>query len=182
MSRIARICSVEECGLKHRGNGWCNMHYQSWKRHGDPLASPRTPRHGLSKTPEYGIWMGIKKRCCNKNYREYYLYGGRGIKVCDRWLNSFSNFLEDMGQRPKGDYSIDRIDNNGDYEPGNCKWSTRVEQANNTRQNLIISYRGQSRTLAQWCRKLDLSYRLMEDRIIKLKWSPAEAFSTPLLK
>lgn len=94
-------------------------------------ASESSSTHEKSSTPEYKIYIGMLTRCYNKNRNRYYRYGGRGIKVCDRWKNSFENFLEDMGERPSKEHSIDRIDNDGDYEPKNCRWTDKYDQAIN---------------------------------------------------
>lgn len=91
--------------------------------------------HGMSKTDTYSIWNNMIYRCKSPTYREFHLYGGRGIKVCDRWLK-FENFLADMGVRPEG-HSIDRVDTNGDYEPQNCRWATDFDQARNQRTNKL---------------------------------------------
>ena len=123
--------------------------------------SPGNPRwqfrdaHKLSETPEYAIWCGIIKRCCNKNNKSYKYYGGRGITVCSRWRNSFKAFLEDVGPRPSKTHSIDRYpDNNGNYEPGNVRWATSQEQAENQRSNILVTFKGKTATVKQWANSI----------------------------
>lgn len=102
------------------------------------LITARNLRHGMTESPEFETWIGILQRCTNPNAAAYANYGGRGITVCERWRDSFENFYADMGPRPEG-LSIDRIDNDGNYEPGNCHWATPMEQRHNQRPHRLKS-------------------------------------------
>jgi hypothetical protein len=112
--------------------------------------SPSNKTHGLSRTALYAVWVTMKERCLNGARGDYKRYGGRGIRVCDRWLHSFEAFLADMGDRPSPRHSLDRKDPNGHYEPSNCRWATAVEQARNRRANQTITHGGETLTVAEW--------------------------------
>lgn len=113
---MSRLCSVGGCHNRHLAQGLCNKHYKR-----------------LWITPEWSAWSSIKTRCYNKNSNTYHKYGGRGIKMCDEWLNSFQAFHDYVGDKPSLAHSIDRIDNNGNYEPGNVRWATGSQQILNQR-------------------------------------------------
>jgi hypothetical protein len=135
--------------------------------------------HKLSKSNEHAAWASMKSRCTNINVPEYNNYGGRGIQVCDRWLNSFEAFLEDMGPRPTSQHSIDRFPNNdGNYEPSNCRWATRQEQDNNKRTNRLFMFYGKTMTLTQWSEISQVNRRTVMVRL-KRGWPEKEAFWTP---
>lgn len=119
--------------------------------------------NGIRST-EYSIWSTMLCRCRNKKDRAFVYYGGRGISVCQRW-ESFENFLSDMGRRPSPKHSIERNNNNGNYEPGNCRWATRIDQNNNTSRNRILSINGESKTIAEWARIYQIPYKRLSHRI-----------------
>lgn len=120
--------------------------------------------HDLSNTRLYKEWQGMKKRCLNKKDKRFSSYGGRGISICKQWLE-FENFCEwAMNNGYQENLSIDRINNNGNYEPNNCKWSTNKEQCNNRRTNILICYKGKTKTLMQWCEELNLNYKRVHNR------------------
>lgn len=113
--------------------------------------------HGMKKAPEYKIWLGIKQRCYNPNDANYHNYGQRGIRVSDEWLESFEVFYQDMGKRPEGRYSIERLGVNGDYCKENCVWATAYEQNRNRRNNHFVTYKGETLCLVDWAEKLGIS-------------------------
>jgi hypothetical protein len=116
------------------------------------LIKERSLTHGMTETPEYKIWTGILTRCRNPNSRSYVRYGGRGITICERWATSFSNFYEDMGNRPSKQHSIERIDNNRGYSADNCKWATAAEQSVNKSSSRILEFCGIRKTVTEWSR------------------------------
>lgn len=127
--------------------------------------------------PEYQAWSNMLERCRNKNLPNYRRYGGRGIKVCERWL-SFQNFLEDMGRRPSPKHSIERINNDLGYFKENCKWATRVEQCRNMRSNTIMEFNGESRCVAEWAEVYGLSREIVWSRLLR-GWTLERALTTP---
>ena len=137
------------------------------------------PADGIS--PEYLSWRGMRARCNNKKNPNYRKYGERGIKVCDRWQNSFINFLNDMGMRPSRLHSIERIDNDGNYELSNCRWATPTEQANNRRSNRFLEFDGQRLTLAQWSARSGIEITTLHQRISS-GWTIERAITTPTRK
>lgn len=116
------------------------------------------------------------QRCTNPKNSAYATHGGRGIAVCERW-RTFANFLTDMGERPDG-LTIERIDNDRGYEPGNCRWATRKEQANNRRTSVLIEFRGESKCLSEWARAIGISPQSMQKRL-RLGWPLDEALTVP---
>ncbi len=145
--------------------------------------SPSGRGHGHARvgklTPEYIAWQGIKDRCHNPRGQHWSNYGGRGIKVCGRWRESFAAFLEDVGERPGPDHSIDRKDNDGDYDPRNVRWATRKQQNRNTRRNRVVTHRGQTMTLIEWSEVLGVSYEALRLRL-RSGWSIEKTLSTPV--
>lgn len=124
--------------------------------------------HGSTPRLVYLAWTEMKRRCRDPRRREYPRYGGRGIAICARW-ESFTAFRDDMGPRPDG-ASLDRIDNEGNYEPSNCRWAVPIVQANNRRNNIRLSFCGESLTLAEWSRRTGIPYGALHRRVRK-HWS-----------
>ena len=141
-------------------------------------AIARSTTHGKYTSAEYKSWAGMKHRCSNAKASNYATYGARGITFCERW-DSFEKFYADMGDRPDGT-SLDRIDNNGDYTPDNCRWATPNEQNNNTRSNRIIEFNGEKLTASQWASRIGISKSTFYTRINKLGWTAKRAIETPV--
>jgi hypothetical protein len=135
-------------------------------------------KRGKTKTSEYRSWASMRDRCLTKTCNGYHNYGGRGISICDRWLHSFENFLEDMGPKPASDYEIDRIDVNGNYEPTNCRWLSRKDNQRNKRNSKLIEFNGVARTATEWTELYDLPVGMLSKRIDS-GWSPEKALTTP---
>lgn len=178
LCECGRQCIVYGCHLKTRATTSCGC-----------FASEQTSRatktHGMSGPhghPVYNIWKAMIRRCESSHCKEYASYGGRGIKVCERWRKSFPDFLSDMGERPTHvRHSIDRLDVNGNYEPGNCRWATYVEQANNKRNTKLFLHNGENKTVAQWARIYNISSAVIYDRLQR-GYSMTRALTTPVRK
>jgi hypothetical protein len=157
------------CNLRNGSTSSCGC-YQAEQRR------KRTRSYWLT----YYTWVGMIVRCTKPEAKGYEHYGGRGIRVCPRWLESFENFLTDMGEKEEG-LSIDRIDVNGDYEPNNCRWASDDEQANNRRSSAMLTYKGRTQTMAQWGKEFDIDGTVLSSRI-KAGWDAGKALTTPVRK
>lgn len=140
---------------------------------------PVNKKHGMSNTRLYTIWSLMKYRCCNSSRREYKRYGGRGIKVCDEWMK-FKSFMEwSIANGYSDDLTLDRIDNDGDYAPSNCRWVSMQVQAFNKSTNRYITHNGQTKTITQWASDSNMPYYVLKKRIDVLHWDFERAISEP---
>lgn len=133
-------------------------------------------KHGMSHSRTYCSWHAMLYRVRTESSKDYPNYGGRGIGICDSWLN-FENFFADMGERPEG-CTLDRIDNTKGYNPENCKWSTNKEQSNNRRSSKLIEYEGKTKTLSEWAELLNIKISTLSKRLKLYGWSVDKAFTT----
>ena len=137
-------------------------------------------KHGMWGTPEYRSWDAMLQRCYNHQHRSWANYGGRGITVCERWRNSFEAFYADMGNKPTLQHTIDRYpEKSGNYEPGNCRWATRKEQQRNTRTNHLLTFRGETLTMAEWAERLGFGDWIIESRL-RRGWTIEKTLTLPL--
>lgn len=149
------------------------------EHHASRTAAAANRTHGLADSPTYDSWLGLVARCTNPKNPAWASYGGRGIRVCDKWLK-FENFVADMGIRPSGT-SIDRIDNDGNYEPTNCRWATRREQNGNQRTSVRLTLNGKTQHIAAWARETGLDHETISYRI-RSGWSIEAALTKPARK
>lgn len=176
-------CKINGCfggGNKYKGResfvkGFCDKHYQRFKKYGDPNLVKTY--QGSTKHPYYETWRNMKQRCCNEKRKDYKNYGGKGVKVCDEWKNDFQQFCADMGTRPDG-YLLDRIDYNGNYEPNNCRWVSVAKSSRNKSNNNYIELNGVAKTIGDWSRLLGGHKSLVRSRL-KQGWSIEKAITTP---
>lgn len=138
--------------------------------------------HGMSKTPEYRAWNQMIQRCTNKKIRNYSDYGGRGIKVCKEWLTSFEAFYKHIGPRPSAKHSLDRIENDKGYEPGNVRWATDPQQRDNSRHPRKFFYDGQMLSTAEIARRVGMKMHTLRYRLVVLGWSLDRAIKTAVQK
>lgn len=137
--------------------------------------------HGLSKLPEYAIWVAMKSRCLNEKDGRYKDYGGRGITVAPEWVSDFPAFLAHVGRRPSKLHTIERTDNARGYHPGNVRWASRVEQARNTRRSRFVTINGRTQCRSAWCEELGIQRGVVKNRIVD-GWDPVRALTTPVIK
>jgi len=174
-----------DCGTTSKVNGK-NLRYGNSKSCGClrvDIGATKNRTHGHTAnreySPEYNAYRNMLRRCFEKTNEKYPQYGGRGISVCDRWNASFDNFFADMGKKPSPLHSLDRVDVNEGYSPGNCRWATPKEQARNKTCNVIVSLGSEQITLAEACERLGLKYGTIHNRMNRYGMTFDEALNVP---
>jgi hypothetical protein len=169
-----------DCGKEHiaKGSSLINGDIKSCGCYNKEVTYARTVTHGMTRTAEYRTWSGIIQRATYTNKPYSKRYADRGITVCDSWRHSFEQFYKDMGARPSPEYSIDRINNDGNYEPSNCRWATRIEQCNNRSNSVFAEINGERKTITEWARIKNIRASIIYRRINR-GWSPIEAIMLP---
>jgi hypothetical protein len=155
-SQNLRRGAAQSCGckrFKHRSTPKEN--------HGQSRAA------GGKATREYMTWSSMLGRCHNQKHKQFGRYGGRGISVCPSWRNSYLSFLRDVGPKPVGPFSLERVDNNGDYAPGNVRWATWKEQASNRRNSRLLTFQGRTMTMKQWAEESGIGYTTLKERLMR---------------
>lgn len=152
------------------------------RREADVHAALTRATHGLSASKTYRTWNSMKQRCSNHNDPGYYLYGGRGITVCQRWQESFQAFVDDMGEKPSPNHSIDRYpDRDGPYSPENCRWATNKEQSRNTSRNVVLTHEGEALCLIEWSERLGIAFGTLHSRL-RSGWTVEKTLSHPVMR
>lgn len=169
------VCTVGDCADAVFGKGLCQKHYTRMRRYGDTSVNKRAGDDQRSRTPEYRAWRCMLGRCYNPTVKSWPQYGGRGIGVCEAWRASFQAFLADMGPKPTPQHTLDRINGDGQYEPGNVRWATQTEQARNRSISLTID----GVPLVEACRAAGIPYKTAFKRL-RDGWSPQQALGTPV--
>jgi hypothetical protein len=141
--------------------------------------NPKGTIHGMAYTSIYRVWKSMISRCFNRNNRNWHNYGGRGITVCERWMD-FTLFFEDMGHNPPG-LSLDRIDNNGSYCKENCRWASPREQGQNRRMSVLITFQGQTFCVSEWARRVGIKMDTVWKRLYVRGWTVDKALTTPVV-
>lgn len=194
-NKYSRLTVISYAGVVNRKSHWlclCDCGNELPVR-GDSLKDGNTQscgclkmdsatRHGhnSSKTGPsrtYTSWQSMIARCYNPRFAHYGRYGGRGIKICDRWRHSFNHFLEDMGERPDG-HTLDRKDSTKGYSPNNCRWATPLEQSRNRSSGRFLTFEGRTLTVSEWADVLNISREVLQSRV-QLGWDASRIITTP---
>lgn len=180
-TRTRVACTITSCVRKAVGHGLCSTHYQRLRDSGDCNAHiPIQHRLGVTKEPEYIVWKNMIQRCGNENSNQFKNYGGRGVTVCDAWINDYLQFKKDMGDRPAKGYSLERVDNDKGYSKENCVWILNIYQSENKRNNHKYFYGGETLSIGKLAKKYNLKDSTLRSRLLDLGWSIEQAIETPI--
>ena len=174
-------CKAPGCvSIQYGRKPFCRIHFRRWEKYNDPLFIPPiwNKTHGMEGTATYKSWQHMKNRCLNPRCKDFKNYGGRGISICPEWVNNFSQFLKDMGTKPKNT-SLNRIKNDKNYCKENCEWATDLQQARNTRRNHYITHNNETLCLSEWGEKTGIRPLTIRARIFDYGWSINKALTTP---
>lgn len=172
---------VYEFNLKrsHTHTRSCGCHRKEVLSRGSKNSISHGETCGGKDSKEYLAWIGMRVRCHDESSPGWSNYGGRGIVVCERWKDSFSQFLDDMGRAPSSKHSVDRIDNQGNYEPGNCRWATVEQQQRNRRNNRLVTHEGLTLSIIEWVERTGISHQTIRNRL-KHGWTIQRTLTEPM--
>lgn len=172
--KVRCSCGVEKLMV---GGHLARPDVVSCGHHKNKNTGDRSRTHGKSGSPEHWAWKHLRARCEDQSSKDWKDYGGRGITFCERWM-SFENFIADVGPRPSPKHSIDRIRVNGNYEPGNVRWATPIQQGRNTRRNVRLTFNGENLCISEWAERIGAKPKSLHNRI-KRGWTIEEAITRP---